>query len=121
MLGLGSLKVSSDSQGSLDTFDQSHKARLNGRAEQFRKLRCKTVCALRMEKEANVSGVCEGVEHQLCQVILVLLPGEFAHCVPPRHCVPLVNCSWNGGWLALDRGVRSEGLLGRLLLAAVPR
>ena len=41
------------SQGSLDTFDQSHKARLNGRAEQFRKLRCKPVCSLRVEKEAN--------------------------------------------------------------------
>ena len=53
------------SQGSLDTFDQSHKARLNGRAELFRELRRKTVCALRVNKEADVRGICEGVELHL--------------------------------------------------------
>ena len=53
------------SQGTLDTIDQSRKARLNGRAELFRELRCKTVRALRMDKEANVRGICEGVEHHL--------------------------------------------------------
>ena len=33
------------SQGALDTIDQSRRARLNGRAEMFRELRRKTVCA----------------------------------------------------------------------------
>ena len=42
------------SQGTLDTIDHSHRARLNGRAELFRKLRRKTVCALRVDKEADV-------------------------------------------------------------------
>ena len=53
------------SQGTLDTIDQSHRARLNGRAELFRKLRCKTVGVLRVDKDANVRGICEGVEHHL--------------------------------------------------------
>ena len=42
------------SQGTLDTIDQSRRARLNGRAELFQELRCKTVCALRVDKEAYV-------------------------------------------------------------------
>ena len=42
------------SQGTLDTIDQSHRARLNGRAELFRELRHKTVHALRVDKEAFV-------------------------------------------------------------------
>ena len=42
------------SQGTLDTIAQSRRARLNGRAELFRELRCKTVCALRVDKEAYV-------------------------------------------------------------------
>ena len=42
------------SQGTLDTIDQSRRARLNGRAELFRELRCKTVRALREDKEADV-------------------------------------------------------------------
>ena len=50
-------------------------------AELFRELRHKTVCALRVDKEADVRGICEGVKHHLCQVILVLFTGEFAHCV----------------------------------------
>ena len=53
------------SQGTLDTIDQSRRARLNGRAELFRELRRKTVCALRVDKEAYVRGICEGVEHHL--------------------------------------------------------
>ena len=40
------------SQGTLDTIDQSRRARLNGRAELFRELRHKTVHALRVDKEA---------------------------------------------------------------------
>ena len=32
-------------QGTLDTIDQSHRVRLNGRAELFRELRRKTTCA----------------------------------------------------------------------------
>ena len=42
------------SQGTLDTIDQSRRARLNGRAELFRELRRNTVCALRVDKEAYV-------------------------------------------------------------------
>ena len=53
------------SQGTLDTIDQSRRARLNGRAELFRELRHKTVRALRVDKEADVQGICEGVEHHL--------------------------------------------------------
>ena len=53
------------SLGTLDTIDQSRRARLNGRAELFRELRRKTVRALRVDKEAYVQGICEGVEHHL--------------------------------------------------------
>ena len=52
------------SQGTLNPIDQSRRARLNGRTELFRELRRKTVRALRMDKEAYVRGICEGVEHQ---------------------------------------------------------
>ena len=40
------------SQGTLDTSDQSPRARLNGRAELFRELRHKTERVLRVDKEA---------------------------------------------------------------------
>ena len=53
------------SQGTLDTIAQSRRARLNSRAELFRALRRKTVRALRVDKEAYVRGICEGVEHRL--------------------------------------------------------
>ena len=53
------------SQGTLDTIDQSLRARLNGRAELFRELRLKTARALKVDKEAYVRGICEGVEHHL--------------------------------------------------------
>ena len=46
-------------QGTLDTIDQSRRAGL------FRKLRCKTVRALRADKEAYVRQICRGVEHHL--------------------------------------------------------
>ena len=42
------------SQEILDPIDESYRARLNGRAELFRELRCKTVRALMVEKEAYV-------------------------------------------------------------------
>ena len=42
------------SQGTLDTIDQSRRARLNGRAALFRELRRKTVHTLRVDKEAYV-------------------------------------------------------------------
>ena len=48
------------SQGTLDTIDQSHRARLCGRAELIRELRRKTVHLLRADKEACVRGICEG-------------------------------------------------------------
>ena len=41
----------------------SRRARLNGRAELFRELRRKTVRVLRVDKEAFMRGICEGVEH----------------------------------------------------------
>jgi len=53
------------SQGTLDTIDQSRRSRVNGRAELFRELRRKSVRALRVDKEAYVRGICEGVEHHL--------------------------------------------------------
>ena len=46
-------------QGTLDTIDQSRRARLNGRAELFRELRRKTVRVLRVNKEAYVREICE--------------------------------------------------------------
>ena len=45
------------SQETLDTIDQSHRARFNGRAELFRELRRKTVHVLRVDKEAYVQGI----------------------------------------------------------------
>ena len=42
------------SQRTLDTIDQSRRARLNGRAELFRELRHKTGRALRVDKEAEL-------------------------------------------------------------------
>ena len=42
------------SQGTLGSIDQSHRARLNGRAELFRELRRKTVHALRVDKERGL-------------------------------------------------------------------
>jgi len=53
------------SQGPLDTIDQSRRARLNGRTELFRELRHEIECALRVDKEADVQGICEGVNHHL--------------------------------------------------------
>ncbi len=50
-------KKNSVSQGTLDTIDQSPRARLNGRAELFRELRRKTVRVLRVDKEAYVRGI----------------------------------------------------------------
>ena len=41
-------------QWTLDTIDQSRRARLNSRAELFRELWCKTVRALRVDKEDYV-------------------------------------------------------------------
>ena len=67
------------SQGKLDTIDQSRRARLNGRAEMFRELRRKTVRVLRVDREAYVRR-----QSITCgQVILVLITGEFAHCIHP--------------------------------------
>ena len=42
------------SQGTLNSFDQSRRARLNVRAELFKGLRHKIVRALRVDKEACV-------------------------------------------------------------------
>ena len=59
------VKINFVYQGTLDIIDQSHRARLNGRTELFRELRRKTVRVLRVDKEACVRGICEGVEHHL--------------------------------------------------------
>ena len=53
------------SRGTRDTIDQSRRARLHGRAELFRELRHKSVHPRRVDKEAYVQGICEGVEHHL--------------------------------------------------------
>jgi len=53
------------SQGTLDTIDQSHRARLNGKAELFKELRQKTVPAQRVDKEVYMCRICEGAEHHL--------------------------------------------------------
>ena len=53
------------SQETLDIIDQSRRAWLNGRAKLLRELSRKTVHALRVDKEAKVRGICEGVEHLL--------------------------------------------------------
>ena len=71
------------SQGTRDTIDQSRRARLNGRPELFRKLRHKTGRALRVDKEACVRGICEGVEHHLWSSDSCPAYREFVHCVPP--------------------------------------
>ena len=42
------------SQGTMNTFDKRLRARLNGRAELFTELKCYTVRALRVDKEADV-------------------------------------------------------------------
>jgi len=47
------------------TIAQSRRARLNGRAELIKELKHKTALALRVDKEAYVRGICEGVEHHL--------------------------------------------------------
>ena len=57
------------SHGTLNTIDQSRRARLNGRAELFRELRRKTVHALGVDKEANVRGICEGVAGRASPVV----------------------------------------------------
>ena len=53
------------SQRTLDIIDQSRRARFNRRAELFSELRHKTVHVLRVDKEADVQGIYEGVEHHL--------------------------------------------------------
>ena len=45
ILSLELMKKNFVSQGTLDSIDQSHRTRLNGRAELFRELRHKTVRA----------------------------------------------------------------------------
>ena len=70
------------SQGTLDTIDQSRRARLNGRAELFRELRHKTVCAPRVVKKSYVRGICDGVGHHLWSSDSHPAFREFTHCVP---------------------------------------
>ena len=53
------------SKGILDTIDQSCRARLNSRAELFWDFRGKTALVLRVDKEASVRGICEGIVHHL--------------------------------------------------------
>ena len=51
---IGRRRIIFFSQGTLDTIDQSRRARLNGRAELFREFRHKTARVLRVDKEADV-------------------------------------------------------------------
>ena len=65
----------------------SQRARLNGRAELFRELRHKTVLARRVDKEANVRGICERVEHHLwssdsCPAYMVIRALRSSKSVP---------------------------------------
>ena len=101
------------SQGTLDTIDQSRRARLNGRAELFRELRRKTVRALKVDKEAYVRGICEGVEHHLwssdsCPAYRVTCALRSSKPIPWCTAVRVESGR-------LLTGVRSEGPLGRLL------
>ena len=66
---------------------------LTGRTALFRELRRKTVRALRVDKEADVRGICEGVEHHLWSSPnhLILLTGEFVHCVPPSQSLDVLQ------------------------------
>ena len=82
------------SQGTLDTIDQSRRARMNGRAELFRELRRKSVRALRVDKEAYVRGICEGERASPVVVILILLTGEFGHCVRPSLSLGVLQLEW---------------------------
>ena len=68
-------------------------------------------------QRAYVRGICEGSSITCGQVILVLLTGEFTHCIPPSPSLGVLQLEQRV--VALDRGVRSEGPLGRLLWAAV--
>ena len=53
------------SQGTLYTIDQSHRAKLSGRAELWRELRCKPVRALRWTRKPMHEESVRGVEHNL--------------------------------------------------------
>ena len=99
------------SQGTLDTIAQSHRAMLNGRVELFRELRHKTVRALRVVKEVYVRGICEGVENHLWSGDSFPADRRI-HAL--RSSKPVPRCTVVRAE-ALDKGVRSEGPLGRLL------
>ena len=73
------------SQGTLDTIEQSRRAGFNGRAELFRELRRKTVCADGGQGGQCARNLWRGIT---CgQVILILLTEELVHCIPPSRCL----------------------------------
>ena len=117
------VKKNFGSQGTLDTIDQSRKARLNGRAELFRELRRKTVRALRVNKEAYVRGICKGVEHHLWSSDS--RPAYRAiHAL--RSSKPIPRCTAvraEGGWLLTEESevnARLAGYFERLYQAQPP-
>ena len=88
---IGIAKKNFMSQGTLDTIDLCHRARLNGRAELFRELRHKTVRALRVDKEAYVRGICEVVEHHLWPSDSHPAYREVAHSVHPSPTLGVLH------------------------------
>ena len=92
------------SQGTLDTINQSFRARLNGRAELYREVSHKTLHALRVEKEADVQGIFQGIEHLWSSDTHPSYRGIHAL----RSSKPIFHCTAvrAEGWWALDRGVR---------------
>ena len=86
----------------------SRSARLNGRANLFKELGCKTGGALRVDKEAYVRGICEGVEHHLWSSdFRPACRGIHALC----SCKPVPQCyavrSEGGGLLTEESEVKA--------------
>ena len=104
------------SQGTLDNIDQSRRARLNGRAELFREMRRKTVRAPRVDKEAYVQGICEGVkQHLWSSYSLPAYRGIRALCSSkpiPRSTAVRAE---DGGLLTEESEVKACSLLDQLL------
>ena len=97
------------SQGTMNIIDQSHRTRVNGRAELFRELRCKTAHALRVDKEAYVQGICEEVEHHLWSSDS--RPAYRGICAL-HSCKPVPRCTavWaeGGGFLTEESKVKAR-------------
>ena len=98
------------SQVTLNTIHQSCRARLNGRPELFMELRRKTVRALRADKEADVRGICEGVENHLWSSDS---RPDYRAIFPLHSSKPIPRCNAvradGGGLLTVESEVRPAG------------